>query len=146
MRGDLRRVRHDGGVVLERVADVAILVGSRAVAPVVELVRVVHVVVPLVAVVFPGGIGVVKVIADAGRGRGRYGERRVRRTLIGERVVAVAEPAGVVVVQQVVMAGFTTRVDAQFPQVVHDGPDAVLARVRAVAVGAATVDDGQPVR
>ena len=104
-------VRHDRGVVLERIADVAVLVGVRADGPVVELVGVGDVVVPLIAVVLPGDVVREQVVADAGGRGGRNGEHRVVRVRVGVGVVAVAEVAGVVVVEQVVVARFAVRVD-----------------------------------
>jgi hypothetical protein len=70
VRLHLLRMRHDGRVVLERVADVAVLVGVRAVGAVVQLVRIVDVVVPLVAVILPGDVLLVERVADAGDDEG----------------------------------------------------------------------------
>ena len=53
VRGHLIRMRHDRRVVLERIADVAVLVGRRPGRAVVQLIGIVDVVVPLIAVVLP---------------------------------------------------------------------------------------------
>ena len=74
---NLSWVRHDRGVVLERVADAAIPIGVRPIASIILLVRVGDVAVPLIAVIFPGNIARVEEIAKAGRRRGWNGERRV---------------------------------------------------------------------
>ena len=102
-------IGHDRGVVLERIADVAVLIGVRADGAVVELIGIGHVVVPLIAVVLPGNVVREHVVADAGHGGRRNGEDGVVGAGVGIGVVAVAEVAGVVVVQQVVVAGFAAR-------------------------------------
>ena len=110
---NLIRVRHDGRVVLERVADVAIFVGVRPIGSIIELVWVGDVVVPLIAVVLPRNAVGVEVIADAGRRRRRNRERRVGGILVDIGILAVAEPARVVIVQQVIVTGFAMRIDAE---------------------------------
>ena len=81
------------------------------------------------------------------RNRGRRNrEHGVVGVGVGEGVVAVAEVARVVVVQQIVVARFAARIDGgrKRLQVVHDRGDARLGRVRAVGVGAAAVRRGEP--
>src|SRR5271155_3548088 len=113
-------MRHDGRGGLGRVADVAIFVRGRPVSSVVELVWVVDVVVPLIAVVLPRNTVDVEVVADAGRRGRRDGKRRVGGILVDVGVLAVAEPARVVIVQEIVVARFATRVDAEGFEVTHD--------------------------
>jgi hypothetical protein len=106
-------VRHDRRVVLERIADVAVLVGGRSGRAPVQLVRVVDVVIPLVAIILPGDVACVQAVADApGRNR-RDRERRVARVAVEIGAIAVTEIAGVVVVEQIVVAGFAIRIDMQ---------------------------------
>jgi hypothetical protein len=104
-------VRHGRRVVLERIADIAVFVGKRSVRAVVQLVGIVDVIVPLVAVVFPRDVIRGEMIADAPGRRGWNRERRVGGILIDEGILAVAEPAGVVVVEQIVVALLAARVD-----------------------------------
>ena len=53
VRGADSGIGHDGGVVLEWIANVAVLVRVRADGAVVELIGVRHIVVPLIAVILP---------------------------------------------------------------------------------------------
>ena len=135
------RIGHDRGVVLERVADVAVLVALLTDRPVVELVRIGHVVVPLVPVVLPRNMRRQEAVADAGRGGGWNGEHGVVRIGVGVGVAAVAEVARVIVVQQVVVPWLAARIDRSRKrlQVFHDRRHARLREIRAVGVGAAAV-------
>src|SRR6202034_2363820 len=134
MSGADSRIGHDRGVVLEGVADVAVLVGVLADRTIVQLVRIVHIVVPLVAVVLPGNIVLDHVVADAGHRRRRNGEDRVVGIGIGVGVLAVAEVAGVVVIQQIVAALLAMRRDRsrEHVEVPDDRRDAGLGDVLAV--------------
>src|SRR5580658_1224482 len=142
---DLRRVRHDGRVVLERIADVAILIRIGAVGPEIELIRIGYVVVPLITVVFPGDIGIVEVITNARRRRRRNRERRVGWALVDEGIVAVAEPARIVVVDQIVVIGLAARIDVQPGEVGNDWFHARLTQIRAVGIGTTAENDRQPI-
>src|SRR5271156_1483580 len=113
-------VGHDRSIVLERVANVAVLVRSgdglaqrisRAYCAVVDLIWVSDVVVPLIAVVLPRDVGLDQRIADAGYWRRWNREDGVEFAGIGIGVVAVAEIAGVVVVQQIVTAYLASGTD-----------------------------------
>src|SRR5579872_1210010 len=157
VRGADSRVGHDGGVVLKRIANVAVLIGildgktgsviGRTDRSVIEAVfvfrdtqrRIARIVVPLIAVILPGDAMGVKVIANAGRGGGRNGENRVGRAGIQEGILALAEIAGIVIVQEIVVPFFAARIDFEGLQVIHDGSDSGLTGIRAVAVRASTV-------
>ena len=142
VRLHLIRVRHDGRVVLEGVADVAILVGIRPIGSTIELVGIVHVVVPLIAIVLPGDLVGVQVVADAGHRRGRNRKGRIGGILVDVGVFAVAEPSRIVVVEQIVVALLAVRIDVDGLQVGNDLADAGLAGVRAIAIGTAAVNRG----
>src|SRR5580693_4073137 len=165
-------VGHDGRVVLERVADVAVLVrvgdGSaetigRAHRAVVDLIfifgdvagflhrwrcaerlgraAVASVVVPLIAVVLPRNALRDEFVTDAGNRGGRNREDGVGGVGIQERVFAATEVAGVVVVQQVVVAGLAARIHwfRERREVFQNRGDAGLRGVSAIAVRAAAV-------
>src|SRR5277367_5854680 len=140
MRVANRRVGHDRGVVLEGVADVAVFVGVFSDGPVVQLIRVVNVVVPLVAVVLPRNLRLEQSVADAGDGRRRDGEDRVVGVGVGVGVVAISEVSRVVIVQEIVVVFLAACRDrrAQRLQIFNNGTNAGLCFVRAVGVGAAT--------
>src|SRR5260370_26955158 len=81
-----RGVGDDGSVVLERVANVAVLVGVLTDGVVVELIRVGYIVIPLVAIIFPGNIVGEHGVSDA-RSRGRWNrEHSVVGVCIGESI------------------------------------------------------------
>ena len=139
-------MRHDGSVVLERVADVAIFVRVRPIGSIIQLVWVVDVVVPLIAIVLPRNAVGVEVVADAGRRGGWNRKRSVRGILVDIGILAVAEPARVVIVEQVVVTGLATRVDTEGGKVAHDRPYSGLRDIRAIAIGAAAIDRGNRIR
>ena len=144
VRGADSGIGHDRGVVLEWIADVAVFVGIRADGPIVQLIGVGHIVIPLIAVIFPGDIGGDQLIANAAHRRGRNCEHGVVRIRVGKRVVAVAEVAGVVVIQQIVVAGFAVGIDRlrQRLEVIHDWTRRQAEYVRAIGVGAAAIGSG----
>src|SRR6201999_3570794 len=98
--------------------------------------RVGYIVIPLVAVVLPGDVGGDERVANAGRGRRRNGEYRVRGIGIRECVVAVSEVSRIVVVQQVIMTGVAVRADRTRKRlkIADDGSDSRLSGVGAVGV------------
>ena len=104
-------VGHDRGLVLERVADVAVLVAIRANRSVVELVLVGEILVPLVAVILPGNVVIDQHIGDVPLARRGNREWSVVDVVVGVGVRAVAEIARVVVIQQVVMARIAVGLD-----------------------------------
>jgi hypothetical protein len=69
----------------------------------------------------------------------RNGEGRIRNIVVGVGVGAIAKVAGIVIVEQVVVAWIALGVNfaRQAGQVLEDGENARCIRVRAVAVGAA---------
>ena len=71
MRSANIRIRHGGCVVLERVADVAVLIAAGAIGVVVQFVFVGEILIPLVAVKLPRNIVFVQIVAETGRRRGR---------------------------------------------------------------------------
>src|SRR5579859_1642001 len=99
---------HDGFGVLKRVADVAVgVVGSDIV-----VVGIRKVSAPLISVVGPGNVAGDQLIADGGDGRGRNGEdggTGIADVTVG--ILSVAVVAGVVVVQEIKLAGFAARID-----------------------------------
>src|ERR1022692_4936186 len=64
-----RGIGHDRRVVLERIANIAVLVGVRADRAVVQLIGVADVVVPLVPEILPRNVGADEAVSDAGRRR-----------------------------------------------------------------------------
>src|ERR1700743_2140093 len=90
----------------------------------------------MVAVVFPRDIGFEERIANARSGRRRNGEYGVIGVGIRECIAAVSEVSGIVVVQQVIVAGLAVRVDRtdQRLKVVDNGSHTRLGGVRAVSV------------
>ena len=157
MRLTNRRVGHDGRVVLERVADVAVLVRvgdvlakrvGRACRSVVDLVFIFGdisgfagragsgVVVPLISVVLPRNVLGEKFVANAARG-GRWDrEDGVGGVGVSECILTLTEVTGIVVIQQVVVTYFAVRVYRmrQRLQVLHNRRNAGLGGIRAIAV------------
>src|SRR5271154_2611484 len=142
---------HDGSVVLEWVANVAVVVGIRSRCSVVELILVgrdvagrprstyANVVIPLVAVVLPRNFVGVEVIANAGRRRRWNRKRRVIDEGVREGVAAVAKVARIVVVQQVVVARFAARIDrpGKRLEILQNFFHSGLLGIRTIAVGPA---------
>src|ERR1700730_18369194 len=110
VRGADGGVGHDFGLVLEGVADVAILIALGSHGSVVNLVFIVEVGIPLSAVMPPGNASCHQHVRDAVLFSGGNGERSVRDVVIGVSVRAVTEVAGVVVVEQVVVAWIALRI------------------------------------
>src|SRR6185437_9140028 len=139
MRGADRGIAHDRGRVLKEIADVAVLIARWADSTVVELVFVIEISVPLVAIVLPRNVLFEKRVADVAHGRRRNRERCVVNEGVGGSVCAIAEVTGIVIVQQVVVAGFAIRIDFARKRLeeAHDRTDAVLRGIRAVGIGAA---------
>src|SRR5258708_2367029 len=137
-------VGHDLRLIMERVADVAVLVAVRADGAVVELVFVGEVPIPLIAIVFPGDVLFKEHVGDAALVRPGNRKRSVIRKVIGVGVSAIAKISRVVVVQQVVVAFLAVRVDwpRERPQVFADLSYARLLRVGAVAISSATANGG----
>ena len=106
-------VGHDGGVVLEGIADGAILICLCTKSTVVELIGIRDIVVPLIAVVLPGNIGRDQRVSDTGHGGWRNSERGVGDIVVGICVVAVAEVPGILVIQQVVATRFAARINVR---------------------------------
>src|SRR5882762_6827731 len=90
-------VGHDLCLILERVADVAVLVALCANGPIVELVLVAKIRVPLIVVGLPGNGVFQKKVGDAVLTRWRNCERRVVDEVIRVSVGAIAKVAGIVV-------------------------------------------------
>jgi hypothetical protein len=88
----------------------------------------------VIAIVLPGNTAGVEVGANAGRRGRRKRERGVVYIVVDVRILAVTEKPRVVIVQQVVVAGFATWVDADGLQIGDDRPDARLCGIRAIAV------------
>src|ERR1700731_2947714 len=104
-------VGHDLRLIVERVADVAILGAVWADGAVVELVFVGEVLIPLIAIVFPGDVLFKELVGDAALVRPGNRKWSVVHKVIGVGVRAITEIARIVVVQQVVVAFLTVRVD-----------------------------------
>src|ERR1700688_4416775 len=83
VRGADGGVGHNFGLVLERVADVAVLIALGADGAVIELVFIAQVGVPLVAVILPGDAGFHQHVGDAVLFSGRNGERSVVDVVVG---------------------------------------------------------------
>src|SRR5467141_2310861 len=137
-------VGHDLRLIVERVADVAILVAVRADGAVVELVFVGEVLIPLIAIVFPGDVLFKEHVGDAALVRPGNRKWSVIHKVVGVGVGAVAKISGIVIVQQVVVAFLAVRVDwpRERPKVFADLSYARLIRVGAVAVASAAVNGG----
>ena len=60
--------------------------------------------------------------------------------LVDVGILAVAEVARVVIVQQVVVAGFAMRIDAEGLQIADDRADAGLRGIGAIAIRSAAVN------
>src|SRR5579859_1001253 len=91
---------HDGFGVLKRVADVAVgVVGSDIV-----VVGIRKVSAPLISVVGPGNVAGDQLIADGGDGG-----TGIADVTVG--ILSIAVVAGVVVVQEIKLAGFAARID-----------------------------------
>src|ERR1700719_669361 len=119
-------VGHDFGLILERVADVAVLIALGADGAVIELVFIGQVGIPLVAVILPGNTGGHQHVRDGVLLGRRNGERSVGDVVVGVSVGAVAEVAGIVVVEQIVVAGIALGIYfiRQADQVFQNGADA----------------------
>src|SRR6266566_7750997 len=137
-------VGHDLRLIMERVADVAILVALRADRAVVELVFVGEVLIPLIVVGFPRDVVFKQYVSDAALVRPRNRKRSVIHKVIGVSVRTIAEIARIVVVQQVVVAFLAVRLDwpRERPKVFADLSYARLIRVGAVAVTSAAMNGG----
>src|ERR1700716_2006694 len=98
------------GLVLEGVADVAVLIALGSHGSIVNLVFIVEVGIPLSAVVLPGNAGCHQHVGDAVLFSGGNGKRSVRDVVIGVGVGAIAEVARIVVVEQVVVAWIALRI------------------------------------
>src|SRR6516164_2314185 len=110
-------VGHDLGLILETVADIAILIAVGANGAVVELVLVARipvaagVLVPLVAVGFPGHATFQQNVADAALLGWRDCERSVMGIAIGVGVAAVAKKAWIIDVEKIVVPGIAIWLD-----------------------------------
>src|SRR6266478_8472294 len=137
-------VGHDLRLIMERVADVAILVAVRADGAVVELVFVGEVLIPLIVVGFPRDVVFKQYVSDAALVRPGNRKWSVIHKVIGVSVRAITEIAGIVVVQQVVVAFLAVWVDwpRERPQVFADLSYARLLRVGAVAIASTAVNGG----
>src|ERR1700694_1543942 len=137
-------VGHDLRLIMERVADVAILVAVRTDGAVVELVFVGEELIPLIAIVFPGDVLFKEHVGNAALARPGNRKWSVIHKVIDVGVRAITEIARIVVVQQIVVAFLAVRVDwpRERPQVLADLSYARLGRVGAVAVASATVNSG----
>src|SRR6266702_2912921 len=133
MCGDQGGVGHDVAGVLEEVADVAVNVGG------VLVVRVVLIDVPLIAVVLEGDVFLLQSISDGAQFGWRHGKDGVLGVGVGIGVGAVAEVAGVVVVEQIIVAGLAVRFDVvgQRTEIAENGGDARGVAVGAIAIAAA---------
>ena len=81
-----------------------------------------------------------------GRRGGWNRKRSVGGVLVDVGILAIAEPARVVIVEQVVVTGLATRVDPKSGKVAHDRPYSGLRDIRAIAIGAAAIDRGNRIR
>src|ERR1700693_3534454 len=115
-------VGHDRGVVLERIANVAVLIRVLADGVVVELIGVGQIVVPLVAIVFPRNGVRDQAVTDTRERRRRDGKHCVVGVGVGESILAIPKVSGVVVVEKVVVALFTVGSNGCWKrlQVIHD--------------------------
>ena len=125
VRGAHRVVGHDLRLVLDAIADVAVLITIRANDAVVQLIFVGQIPVPLIVVGFPGNMVFEQHVGDAALIGGRNCEWRVVWICVRVGVAAVTKVAGVVVVQQVVVGRLAIRFDGagKRTQVVQDGSD-----------------------
>src|ERR1700722_1874322 len=132
-------VGHDIGFVLKWIADVAVLIALGADGAVVDLVFIAEVGVPLIAVILPRNTGGHQHVGDGVLLGGRNGERRVGDVVIGVGVGAVAEVAGIVVVEQIVVARIALGIYFvwQADQVFQDRADAGTVGMGALAARAA---------
>src|SRR5580765_1678061 len=135
-------VGHDLRLVLERIADVAVLIAGRADRTVVQLVFVAEVGVPLVAVVFPGDARFKEHVGDAALVDRRNGERGVEDVVVGIGVGAIAKVARVVIIEQIVVAGIAVGIDRALErsEIVAQRAGAGRIQVGAVTVRAAACD------
>src|ERR1700735_1285069 len=69
------------------------------------------VVIPLVAVILPGNVVLAQVVTNALDRRRWDGENGVSRVGVNEGVIAIAEKARIVIVEQVVVTLFAARID-----------------------------------
>ena len=139
MRGTHSSIRHDRGVELEGIADSAVFIGVFANGAEIQLVWVGYIVIPLIAVILPRDIPLDHYVANAGyRGR-RNGEDGVVLVFVGEGIVAIAEVARVVVVQQIVVSGLAAQRNLRFQrlQILRNRRHARLSHVRTRGVGTA---------
>ena len=85
-----------------------------------------------------------KFVADAARGGRRNREHGVESGFVGEGIFALAKVAGIVIVQQVVVAHFAVRIHwvRKRLEVFHNRGDSRLRGVSAVAVRTAAVGRG----
>src|SRR6202161_1871133 len=99
-----------------------------------------RIVVPLIAVILPGNIVLEKGVTNARCCRGWNREYGVVRRFVSESIFALTEVAGVVIVQQVVVAHFAVRLNRMRErlEIIHNCGDSRLRGVCAVAVRAAT--------
>src|SRR5215469_14225731 len=104
-------VGHDLSLILETVANVAVLIAGGANGAVVELVLVAEILVPLVAIGFPGHAIFQQNVADAALPGWRDCERSVVGITIGVGVAAVAKIAWIVVVEKIVVPGIAIWLD-----------------------------------
>src|ERR1700693_1947043 len=131
VRGAHRSVGHDFGFVLEGVADVAILIALGADGAVVDLVFIAEIRIPLVAVILPGNAVFHQRVRDAVLFGWGNGKRSIGNIVIGVGVGAVAEVAGIVIVEQVVVTWIALGVNfvRQAGQVLEDRENARCVRV-----------------
>ena len=124
-----RLVGHDRSLVLERIADVAVDIGW--------VVRIIHILVPTLAVPVERYLRGQQHIADTRRRARRDGER------IGSGIShsAIAIVTRIVVVQQIIVSGLAVWIDLgrQALEVADHGPHPWLAAIGAHAVGAAGI-------
>src|SRR5215472_9780412 len=131
-----RIIGHNLRLILERVADVAVLVAGGTHRSIVQLILVGQIRVPLVAVILPRHVVLQHHVCDAALARPWDGERRVARIRVRISVATVPKVPGIVVVQQVVVTLIAVRLDRlrQRSQVFEHRPNTRLVRTRTIAV------------
>src|SRR6202044_2899041 len=100
--------------------------------PIVQLIGVGHVVIPLIAVVLPRDLALQKAVTDATSRRRRNRKYGVVFVCVRVGIFAVAEVARVVIIEKIVMAHFTVRIDGMRKglQVAYDGRNSGLLGIR----------------
>jgi hypothetical protein len=104
-------IGHDLGLVLESIADIAVLVAQGTDLSIIKLILIAQIAVPLIVVALPGNVVFQQDVPDAPlRGWGDR-ERGVVGVCVGVSVASVSEIARVVIVQEVVVTGIAIWVD-----------------------------------